>query len=145
MNASTAEKPNEVVQIMYDHFMEQFHSGKKAAAAVNYMAQKVQEPGCKLVHLGKIVFLITVSGPHMVEMHAMIGKGMSESAKLKELDKQLDPLIEILKKADVKVLYTYMPLNKKQIFEKILQEYKFKQEKIKGPDGKPYISFFIEV
>ena len=92
MNASTEEKPNEVVQIMYDHFMEQTHSGKKAAAMVNYMGQKVQEPGCKLVHLGKIVFLITVSGPHMVEMHAMIGKGMSESAKLKELDKQLDPL-----------------------------------------------------
>jgi hypothetical protein len=145
MTASTAEKPNEVVQIMYDHFMEQTHSGKKAAAMVNYMGQKVQEPGCKLIHLGKIVFLITVSGPHMVEMHAMIGKGLSESAKLKELDKQLDPLIAILKNAEVKVLYTYMPLNKKQVFEKILREYKFKEEKIKGPDGKPYISFFIEV
>jgi hypothetical protein len=44
-----------------------------------------------------------------------------------------------------KVLYTYMPLNKKQVFEKILREYKFKEGKIKGPDGKPYISFFIEV
>jgi hypothetical protein len=145
MNASTTGQQNEVVQIMYDHFMEQTHSEKKASAMVNYMGQKVQEQGCKLVHLGKIVFLITVAGPLMVEMHAMMGKGMSESAKLKELDRQLDPLIEILKKADVKVLYTYMPFNKKQVFGKILSEYKFKEETIKGPDGKLYVSFFIEV
>lgn len=145
MNASTKENTNEVVQIMYDHFMEQFHSNEKASAAVNYMAQKVQEPGCKLVHLGKIVFLVTVSGPHMIEMHAMTAKGLSESEKLKELDKQLDPLIAILKKSDVKVLYTYMPLKEKKIFEKILREYKFKEQKVEGPDGKQYISFYIEV
>ena len=145
MVTSTTEKPNEVVQIMYDHFMEQYRSDKKATAAVNYMAQQVQEPGCKLVHLGKVVFLITVSGPNMVEMHAMIAKGLSESAKLAELDKQLDPLIAILKRADVKVLYTHMPENKRSTFEQILREYEFKEEKIKGPDGKPYIAFFIEV
>jgi len=145
MSESTVKQPNEVVQIMYDHFMEQYKDNNKAIAAINYMAEKVQEEGCKLVHLGKIVFLITVAGPLMVEMHAMVAKGLSKNERLKELDKQLDPLIAILKKADVKVLYTYMPSKEKQEFEKILIEYKFKEGKVKGPDGKQYISFFIEV
>jgi len=145
MTASTVKQPNEVVQIMYDHFMEQYHDNNKAIAAINYMAEKVQEQGCKLVHLGKLVFLITVSGPHMVEMHAMIDTHLSENEKLKELDKQLDPLMDILRKADVKVLYTYMPVKDKSKYEKILREYKFKENKIEGPDGNPYIAFYIEV
>jgi hypothetical protein len=145
MNAPRVKQPNEVVQIMYDHFMDQYNDNNKAVAAINYMAEKLQEQGCKLVHLGHIVFLITVAGPLMVEMHAMVASGLSKDERLKELDKQLDPLIVILKNADVKVLYTYMPLTEKQEFEKILLEYKFKEEKITGPDNKQYISFFIEV
>ena len=145
MAATAQDNSNPVVRIIYDHFLDMYKSAKQAAAAVNYMAAKVQEPGCKLVHLGNVVFIVTVSGPHMVEMHAMVGGKLSEGAKLKELDKQLDPLMAILKKADVKVLYTYMPLGRKKTFEKILREYKFKEGRIKGPDGKPYITFFIEV
>lgn len=145
MSALASSNANQVIKIMYDHFKAQYKDDKKAVAAVNYIGEKVQEPGCKLVHLGKIVFLITVSGVRMVEMHAMIDSHLSESEKLKELDKQLDPLIDILRKADVKVLYTYMPVKDKAKYEKILSEYEFKEDKIKGPDGKTYIAFYIEV
>jgi hypothetical protein len=53
--------------------------------------------------------------------------------------------MDILRKADVKVLYTYMPVKDKSKYEKILREYKFKENKIEGPDGNPYIAFYIEV
>ena len=51
MDANTQKvlAENKTIRIMYECFMEQFKNEKKAFAAVNHIAQKVKEPGCKLM------------------------------------------------------------------------------------------------
>lgn len=134
------------VKVLYDYFMEITKGDKqKTFAGITSLSQKVQEDGAKLVHFGDVVFLVTVSGPHMIEMHAMIGGKPTEAEKMKELDTQLDKLLKYLKTIDVKLAYTYMAPNMQDKYSKILNGYKFKKSNIKGPDGKPYVAFYVEV
>lgn len=136
---------NPTVQIMYDHFMNQFHGDQeKTFAAINYLGEQVQHPGCKLIHLGNVVFLITVSASRMVEMHAMMGGKPSKQEKLRNIDKELDSLLPILKDLDVKLAYTYMKPEDAKEFRDVLKEYKF-YEKPAYVQGKKVVAFYVEV
>jgi hypothetical protein len=135
---------NETLRIMYDHFTDQYKDAKKAIAAINYIGEQVQQPGCTLIHLDNVVFMISVSATKMVEMHAMIGGHPTEAQKLEAIDKQLDKLLPILKDVGAKLAYTYMPPNKAAQFRKVLKEYKF-YEKPAKVEGKAYIAFYVEV
>lgn len=146
MDAATQQtiSENPVIKIMFEHFMVQYNDEEKAIAAINFIAEQVKQPGCKLIHLGNIVFLITVSTSHMVEMHAMMGGNLTEDQKIAELDKQLDKLLPILKKMEVKLAYTYMTVDKVNKFRKVLQEYKFYEQPVRVED-KNYMAFYVEV
>ena len=135
---------NDQVRIMYEHFMDQFKDESKTFAAINHIAEKVKEPGCKLIHLENTVFLITVSAARMVEMHAMMGGHPTMDQKLKTLDKLLDQLLPMLKELDVKIAYTYMTPDKVGEFRKILEGHKF-YERPAEVEGKKYVAFYVEV
>ena len=135
---------NETLSIMYDHFTNQYKDGAKAIAAINYVGEQVQQPGCKLIHLDNVVFMISVSATNMVEMHAMIGGQPTDKQKLEAVDKQLGKLLPMLKEFGAKLAYTYMPPNRAAQFRKVLEEYKFYERPAKV-DGKPYITFYVEV
>jgi len=138
------EEQNKVVRIIYDHFLNQYKGDeKKAVAAVNYISDLVQQEGCKLLHFNEVVFMVTVTGIKMVEFHAMIGKKMSETEKLKTLDTELDKLLEYLKELGVALAFTTIPADKAKIFSKILEEYKFKSKAVTGPDNKKMMAFYI--
>jgi mannose/fructose/N-acetylgalactosamine-specific phosphotransferase system component IID len=135
---------NETLRIMYDHFMNQYKDAKKAIAAINYIGEQVQQPGCKLIHLDNVVFMISVSAAKMVEMHAMMGGNPTEQQKLEAIDKQLDKLLPMLKELGAKLAYTYMLPNKAAQFRKVLKEYKFYEKSVKI-ENKTYIAFYVEV
>jgi hypothetical protein len=146
LDAATKQalEKNPTLRVMYDQFMGQYKDNAKAIAAINYIGEQVKQPGCKLIHLGNVVFLISVSSSHMVEIHAMMGGKLTEKQKLEALDKQLGRLLPILKKLDVKVAYTYMPQDKVGQFRKVLKEYKFYDRPVEV-QGKKLVAFYVEV
>jgi len=135
---------NPILRIMYDHFVNQYKNSAKAIAAINYIGEQVKQPGCKLIHLGNVLFMVSVSSNHMVEIHAMMGGHPTDKQKIEAIDKQLDKLLPMLKKLDVKLAYTYMPLDKANQFRKVLKEYKF-YERPAEVQGKKLITFYVEV
>ena len=135
---------NPTLRIMYDQFIGQYKDNAKAIAAINYIGEQVKQPGCKLIHLGNVVFLITVSSNHMVEIHAMMGGKPTEKQKIEAIDKQLDRLLPMLKKFEVKIAYTYMPQDKASQFRKVLKEYKF-YERPAEVQGNKLVAFYVEV
>jgi hypothetical protein len=140
----TNPEQNKVIQILYDHFSEQYKNDEqKVIGAINYIGDLVKQEGCKLMHFGDVVFIVTVTAAKMVEFHAMIGGKMSESDKLKTLDKELDKLLESLKEVGVALAFTHMPTDKVKVFSKILEEYKFTGKEVTGPDGKKVTAFYI--
>ena len=140
----TNPEQNKVVQILYDHFSEQYKNDEqKVIGAINYIGDLVKQEGCKLMHFGDVVFMVTVTAAKMIEFHAMIGGKMSESNKLITLDKELDKLLESLKEIGVALAFTHMPTDKVKVFSKILEEYKFTRKEVTGPDGKKVTAFYI--
>lgn len=135
---------NKPVSIMYDHFMDQYKDEKKAVSAINQIGEQVKQDGCKLIHLGDTMFLVSVTAARMVEMHAMIGGHRTEEQKLSELDKQLEKLLPMLKDYGVKLAYTYMTPDKIGKFRKILKGHKFYERPAKS-GGKSYIAVYVEV
>lgn len=146
MDASTQQvlAENKTIRIMYEGFMEQFKDENKSFAAINSIAEKVKEPGCKLIPIDDVVFLITVSASSMVEMHAIIGGNLTEAQKIKALESPLNKLFPMLKELGVKLVYTYMPPEKIQAFRGILKKYKF-FEKPTEVDGKKVVAVYAEV
>lgn len=145
MNENNPEQ-NKVIQILYDHFSEQYKDDEqKVIGAINYIGELVQQEGCKLVHFGEVVFMVTVTAAKMTEFHAMVGGKMSESDKLKTLDKELDQLLKYLKDIGVALAFTYMPTSKVKVFSKILEEYKFTRKEVDDPSGKKVTAFYISL
>ena len=146
MDANTKQvlAENKTIRIMYENFMEHFKDENKSFAAINNISEKVKEKGCKLIPIDNVVFLITVSATHMVEMHAMIGGNLTDAQKLKALEAPLNKLFPMLKQLGVKMVYTYMPPDKIQAFRGILKKYKF-FEKPAEVDGKKVIAVYAEV
>jgi hypothetical protein len=146
MDANTKKilAENKTIRIMYENFMEHFKDENKSFAAINNIAEKVKEPGCKLIPIDDMVFLITVSASHMVEMHAMIGGNLTEAKKLKVLEVSLEKLFPMLKDLGVKMVYTYMPPDKIQAFRGIIKKHKF-FEKPAEIDGKKVVAVYAEV
>jgi hypothetical protein len=143
MENQTAEQ-NPVLRVMYDHFSAQYKGDeKKTVGAINYVAELVQQEGCKLVHYGDVVFMVSVTAEKMVEFHAMIGGGKSESEKLEVLNKELDKLLKYLKDLGVALAFTHMPTDKVKVFSKVLEEYKFTRKEVAGPNGKKVVAFYI--
>ena len=51
---------HKILEIMFDHFMDQYKDKGKTISAIRYLAEKVKEPGCKLIHSGEVLFMINV-------------------------------------------------------------------------------------
>jgi hypothetical protein len=146
MDANTQQilSENKTIRIIYECFMEQFNDEKKALGAVNTIAQKVKEPGCKLIAIDDVVFLVTVSLSHMVEIHAMMSGKLTDEEKAKTLDAPLGKLFPTLKRLGAKVAYTYMPPDKIGAYERVLKKYKFFKKPTEA-GGKKVIAVYAEV
>lgn len=146
MDASTQKvlAENKTIRIMYESFMEQFKDENKSFAAINNIAEKVKEPGCKLIPIDDVVFLVTVSASRMVEMHAMIAGKSTDAQKAQALDAPMSKLLPMLKNFGAKLAYTYMPPEKISAYQKMLQKYKFYQKPTEV-NGKKTIAVYVEV
>lgn len=139
-------KDNPVLQILFDHFEEQYKGEKqKVIEAINSIANQVQQEGCKLIHFGNVVFVTNVSGSRMVEFHAIVGGKLEQKEKIAEIDKELDNLLPMLKELGVLIAYTTMPKEKVSVFGKILDNYKFSKKDVELPDGKSGVAFYISL
>lgn len=146
MDAATQKvlAENKTIRIMYECFMELFKDEKKAFAAVNHIAQKVKEPGCKLIPIGDVVFLITVSASHLVEMHAMMAGKKSDAQKAQALDAPLGQLLPMLKSFGANLAYTSIPPEQISAYQTILKKYDFYQKPAEI-NGKKVITAYVEV
>lgn len=141
-----AVKNNPVLKILIEFFKDVYHGDeKKVVGAINVIADQVQQEGCKLIHFGNVVFLVHVTGSHMVEFHAMVGGKTNEKQKLAEIDKQLDKLLPMLKELGVLIAYTTMPKDKVSKFAHILDNYKFSKRDVQLPDGRPGVAFYVSL
>ena len=146
MDANTQKvlAENKTIRIMYECFMEQFKDEGKAFGAINSIAKKVKEPGCKLIPIDDVVFFITVSASHMVEMHAMMGGNLTDAQKAQALDAPMGKLLPMLKKVGAKLAYTYMPPESVPAYQKMLKKYKFFQKPTQV-NGKKVVTVYTEV
>lgn len=146
MDANTKQvlAENKTIRIMYECFMDQFKDEKKAFGAINNIAEKVKEPGCKLIEIDDVVFLITVSASRMVEMHAMIAGKLTNVQRADALDAPMGKLLPMLKKFGAKLVYTYMPPKDISAYQNMLKKYKFYQKPTEV-NGKKAIAVYVEV
>lgn len=146
MDANTQQvlAENKTIRIMYECFMEQFKDENKSFAAINNIAEKVKEPGCKLIPIDDVVFLITVSASRMVEMHAMIAGKLTNAQKAKALDVPMGKLLPMLKDVGAKLAYTYIPPEDIPAYQGMLKKYKFYQKPTEV-NGKKAIAVYVEV
>ena len=91
-----------VVKIATDYFRKATKSEEEAQALLGGLARIVQDQGAKLVHLGKVLFLVMVRGEGVVEVHTI-----GEESRPRELAKNFMDLYKYLKNIGVKTAYTY--------------------------------------
>lgn len=135
---------NKTIRIMYESFMELFKDEKKAFGAINGIAEKVKAPGCKLIPIDDVVFLVTVSANHLVEMHAMIAGKRTDAQKAQALDAPLGKLLPMLKSFGAKLAYTSIPPEQISAYQEILKKYNFYQKPAEV-NGKKVITAYVEV
>jgi len=128
----------EIMQIATRYFMKEAGGDEqKANEMLNALAAMVQEPGVKLVHLEKILFLIIVRGQGMVEVHTMAADIVPA-----DMVDGFQKLAAYLKNIGVKVAYTYSDDPR---FRRIARQTKLPIKEMKeNIDGKDTIIYIME-
>lgn len=135
---------NPVLKLLIEYFDEVYKGDQqKVSGALTVIGQQVQQEGCKLIHFGNVVFLVHVTGSHMVEFHAMVGGKLSEKEKVAEIDKELDKLLPMLKRLGVLIAYTTMPKDKVKTFARVLDNYKFTKRDVQLHNGQKGVAFYV--
>lgn len=128
----------EITQIARKYFLREA-GGDEAQAdeMLSKLAAMVQEPNIKLVHLDKVLFLVIVRGPGMVEVHTI-------AADIVPAD-MVDGFIKLaayLKNIGVKVAYTYSADPR---FKRIARQTKLPIKELKETiDGKETLIYVME-
>lgn len=93
----------EIIDIATQYFMRETNNDEqKTQQMLSSLANMVQEPGVKLVHIENVLFLIIVRGQGAVEVHTM-----AKEAIPTDLVRAFKQLAKYLKNIGVKLAYTY--------------------------------------
>ena len=135
--AMDTKEQEQIVQIAFNYFKKETGSDEKAQEMMTKLATVVSEEGAKLVHLGKVLFLIMVRGKGVVEIHTI-----GEEAQPRYLAEDYKKLADYLKKIGVKTAYTYTPDNRYGRLAQMtgLPVKTFKVE----VEGKPMVAYVME-
>jgi hypothetical protein len=133
-----SEEGIQILDILQKYFMKETGSKQKTEQLMAQLASAVQEPGAKLVHLGKTVFLVLVRGKGMVEVHTMSVDDDSLS-----LAKSFNQLVSFLKNIGVKLAYTYSDDPKYELIAK-RTKLPFKKRRILASNGQEYTAYYLE-
>jgi hypothetical protein len=96
------EEAQEVESIIFDYFVQETGSETEAQLMMERLANMLQDPGIKLIHLGNTVFMMILAAPRVAEIHTMTTKEDSSS-----LAKNFVALSNFLKNIGVLRAYTY--------------------------------------
>lgn len=133
-----SEEGLQILDTLQKYFMKETGSKQKTEQLMAQLASAVQEPGAKLVHLGKTVFLVLVRGKGMVEVHTMSVDDDSLS-----LAKSFNQLVSFLKNIGVKLAYTYSDDPKYELIAK-RTKLPFKKRRVLASNGQEYMAYYLE-
>lgn len=133
-----SEEGRQILDILRKFFTKETGSKEKAEQLLANLAGALQEPGAKLVHLGKTVFLVLVRGKGMVEIHTMSVDDDSLS-----LAKSFVLLTKYLKNIGVKLAYTYSDDPKYDLVAKRTR-LPFKKRRVIASNGQEYTAYYLE-
>jgi len=128
----------QIMNTLRRYFMKETNSKEKTEKLLANLAGTLQEPGAKLVHLGKTVFLVLVRGKGMVEIHTMSVDDDSLS-----LAKSFVLLTKYLKNIGVKLAYTYSDDPKYDLVAKRTR-LPFKKRRVIASNGQEYTAYYLE-
>lgn len=128
----------QIMNTLRRYFMKETNSKEKTEKLLANLAGTLQEPGAKLVHLGKTVFLVLVRGKGMVEIHTMSVDDDSLS-----LAKSFVLLSKYLKNIGVKLAYTYSDDPKYDLVAKRTR-LPFKKRRVIASNGQEYTAYYLE-
>ena len=127
----------QIMNTLRRYFMKETNSKEKTEKLLANLAGTLQEPGAKLVHLGKTVFLVLVRGKGMVEIHTMSADDDSLS-----LAKSFVLLTKYLKNIGVKLAYTYSDDPKYDLVAKRTR-LPFKKRRVIASNGQEYTAYYL--
>jgi hypothetical protein len=133
------EMENEqIMEIATSYFLREAGGDQaKANELLAKLATTVQEPGAKLVHLNKILFLIMVRGPGVVEVHTMAADIVPA-----DMVEGFQKLAAYLQNIGAKVAYTYTDDRR---FARIARQTKLPIREVKqNIDGKETYIYIVE-
>ena len=133
------EMENEqIMEIATSYFLKESGGDQEAAnEMLAKLATTVQEPGVKLVHLNKILFLVIVRGQSVVEVHTMAADIVPA-----DMVDGFQKLAKYLENIGVKIAYTYTDDRR---FARIARQTKLPIREVKeNIDGKETYIYIVE-
>lgn len=102
MDGISQQEVGEIQRIIYQFFLKEYGSERKAEIMLGKLASFVQDPGVKLVHFGNTVFMMILVEPRVAEIHTM-----SIDEESSTLAKHFVSLAKFLQNIGVVEAYTY--------------------------------------
>jgi hypothetical protein len=102
MEEINPQEVDEIQQIIYQFFLKEYGSERKAEIMLGKLASFVQDPGVRLVHFGNTVFMMILVEPRVAEIHTM---SIDEDSST--LAKHFVSLAKFLQNIGVVEAYTY--------------------------------------
>jgi hypothetical protein len=102
MEEINPQEVDEIQQIIYQFFLKEYGSERKAEIMLGKLASFVQDPGVRLVHFGNTVFMMILVEPRVAEIHTM---SIDEDSST--LAKHFVSLTKFLQNIGVVEAYTY--------------------------------------
>ena len=102
MNGISQQEVGEIQQIIYQFFLKEYGSERKAEIMLGKLASFLQDPGVRLIHFGNTVFMMILVEPRVAEIHTM---SIDENSST--LAKHFVSLAKFLRNIGVIEAYTY--------------------------------------
>lgn len=126
------QEVEEIQRIIYQFFLKEYGSERKAEIMLGKLASFVQDPGVRLIHFGNTVFMMILVEPRVAEIHTM-----SVDEESSTLAKHFVALANFLKEIGVIEAYTYSDDPRFMAVAKRTR-LPIETEKMQAEDGKTY-------
>jgi hypothetical protein len=132
MEDISPQEVEEIQRIIYQFFLKEYGSERKAEIMIGKLASFVQDPGVRLIHFGNTVFMMILVEPRVAEIHTM-----SVDEESSTLAKHFVSLANFLKEIGVIEAYTYSDDPRFMAVAKRTR-LPIETEKMQAEDGKTY-------
>jgi len=132
MEDISPQEVEEIQRIIYQFFLKEYGSKRKAEIMLGKLASFVQDPGVRLIHFGNAVFMMILVEPRVAEIHTM---AIDESVS--SLAKNFVLLSDFLKEIGVLEWYAY---SDDPVYKTVAKKTRLplELEQMQAEDGKTY-------